>query len=187
MRKFVLSYVKIQIYQRYRMKSMKNKFRYILFSAAAAVAAILSGCCHAEVIMRPAPQEISSQRINNLQPVVTGEAINRGYYLFNTWPIYTGDPLKYNRKDYHSFFNDITKGRNASMLLGAMQRNYKIEQMYDIQHSESSWGYFSLWIIWRKTIVTKAVGLKTPEQVKNKDNKSDKQKKSRRRRIKSLK
>ena len=160
---------------------MKNKFRYILFSAAAAAAAILSGCCHAEVVLRPAPPEVSSQRIENMQPVVMGEAVNRGYYLFNTWPIYTGDPLKYNRKDYHSFFNDITKGRNSSMLLGAMQRGYQIE------HSESSWGYFSLWIIWRKTIVTKAVGLKKPEPAKSSDNKSDKQKKSRRRRLKSRK
>ena len=166
---------------------MKNKFRYILFSAAAAAAAILSGCCHAEVILRPTPPEISSQRIENMQPVVMGEAVNRGYYLFNTWPIYTGDPLKYNRKDYHSFFNDITKGRNSSMLLGAMQRGYQIEQMHNIEHSESSWGYFSLWIIWRKTIVTKAVGLKTPEPANSSDNKSDKQKKSRRRRLKSRK
>ena len=159
---------------------MKNKIKlFILSASVVAFSAILSGCCHAEVKMTPVSNDISSRRIDKLQPVAVGEAYNTGYYLFNIWPIYSGNPEQYNRKDYHSFFDDINKGRNSSLLLNAMQRQYKVERLHDVEHQETSSGYFSLWIVWRKNIRTTALGLKAPEKVKSNHKNKDSRKKRR--------
>ena len=142
--------------------AMKNKFQYIFILGAVFMAAMLSGCCHATVSARTLDKEMQSKRIDNLQPIAYGEASNTGYYLFNTWPIYTGDPTEYNRKEYHSLYDDIKPGRNASMLLNAMQKKFNVKQLAQIEHHESSWGWFSLWIVWRKNIRTTAIGLREP-------------------------
>ena len=158
---------------------MKNKIQYILILAAAGITMFLSGCCNAVVYTREADAQMQERRVDNLQPIATGEASNSGYYLFNTWPIYTGNPEQYNRKDYHSFFDDINKGRNSSLLLNAMQRQYKVERLHDVEHQETSSGYFSLWIVWRKNIRTTALGLKAPEKVKSNHKNKDSRKKRR--------
>lgn len=121
-------------------------------------AAVLSGCCHSEVFTDPVTP--SQAKRGELVPAATGTARNYGYYLFNTWPLYTGHPEKYNRHDYHTFHNDITPECNTAMLFNAMKKRYGVQQLADVQHIQNSWGFFSLWIIWRKNITTTAVGLK---------------------------
>ena len=123
-----------------------------------AVIIVLSGCCHSEVFTTPIPQQ--QKQPGELVPAASGTARNCGYYLFNTWPLYTGHPDKYNRHDYHTFHDDITPERNTAMLMDAMKRLYGVDKLANIEHSQSSWGFFSLWIIWRKNISTTAVGLK---------------------------
>ena len=140
---------------------MKLRFSKHLLTVIAillSTGAVLSGCCHAETFVEKIPTNIPPR--NGMQPVAVGKAYNSGYYLFNTWPIYTGDPVKFDSKDYHSFHDDIRPDRNANMLLRSMQKRFKAEKLVDVEHSTSSWGYFSLWIIWRKTISTSAVGVK---------------------------
>ena len=137
----------------------KSDLRLLSCSALALTAALLlSGCCHTQTFIDAAPETMTAQ--GEWKPVAVGSALNSGYYLFNTWPIYTGNPNRPNRKDYRSFHHDIQPGRNASMLLRDMQRKYKAEKLTQIEHTESSWGYFSLWILWRKTIRTTAIGVK---------------------------
>ncbi len=129
-----------------------------LLICSAAIAAYLTGCCHCETVIEPLPPDLPPQ--NNMQLVAEGRAYNYGYYLFNTWPLYTGNPHKFDRKDYRSFHDDIRPDRNSSMLLQAMQKRYKAEKLIDVRHEESSWGWFSLWIVWRKNISTSAIGVK---------------------------
>ena len=150
-----------------------KKLNFLIIAAVfASFAALLGGCCHAEVFLEAYPQKApASTEPGTMVPAVTGRAYNSGYYLFNIWPIYTGHPEHYNRKDYHSFWDDIRPSRNATMLLQAMQKKYKVEKLTEVEHSESSWGCFSLWIIWRKTITTTAIGMRrytTPKKKKSK-------------------
>ena len=46
--------------------------------------------------------------------------------------------------------------------LNAMQKKFNVKQLAEIEHQESSWGWFSLWIVWRKNIRTTAIGLREP-------------------------
>ena len=130
----------------------------LLLFAVLTAGTILSGCCHSEVFTDPV--KVQKAERGELVPAATGTARNFGYYLFNTWPIYTGHAGKYNRHDYHTFHDDITPERNSAMLLDAMKKLYGVQELAEVEHSQSSFGFFSLWIIWRKNITTTAVGLK---------------------------
>ncbi|MBE6368197.1 MAG: hypothetical protein E7052_09875 [Lentisphaerae bacterium] len=146
---------------------MTKKFYLPVFLLTSVViAGLLSGCCHAEVFTEPCLEKRPAADADGMVPVGSGRAYNSGYYLFNVWPLYTGHPGNYNRKDYHSFQDDIQPSRNASMLLRELQKKYKAEKLSDIEHTESSWGYFSLWIVWRKTICTSATGMRSAAAIK---------------------
>ena len=148
-------------------KRIAKKFSVMFLAVLAAI--IFNGCCHSQVFTEklsaatPAPA--------GKQAVAYGRAQNSGYYLFNVLPIYTGHPYHPNRKDYRAWHDDIKPEVNAGTLLYSMKSLYDAEELADVEHQESSWGYFSLWILWRKTITTTAVGLKT---IKNKKPKTQK-------------
>lgn len=122
-------------------------------------AGMLCGCCHTEVATDPIIA--SNASVGMTVPVASGTARNSGYYLFNVWPIYTGHPEKYNRHDYHAFCDDIKPEVNSGMLLDAMRKLYGAEKLVQVEHSQSSVGFFSLWIVWRRHITTTAIGMKT--------------------------
>lgn len=128
-------------------------------SAALVCGAILCGCCHSEVATDPI--NAGPAQVGTMVPAASGQARNSGYYLFNLWPLYTGHPEKYNRHDYHAFYDDIKPEVNSGMLLQAMRKLYGVEKLAQVEHSESSVGFFSLWIVWRRHITTTAIGLKT--------------------------
>lgn len=138
-----------------------NRFTCRLTSLLAmltTVCVVCSGCCHSEVFTDPVVPQAAKP--GELVPAATGTARNYGYYLFNTWPLYTGHPGNYNRHDYHTFHDDITPECNTAMLFDAMKKLHGVQKIADVQHIQNSWGFFSLWIIWRKNITTTAVGLK---------------------------
>ena len=135
---------------------MLNRKIFVFFIAAAVV--LLTGCSHVQVSTTPFDANTPAQ--NGYQPTAYGTARNSGYYLFNIFPLHTGHPEHPNRKDYHAFHDDIRPGVNANILQSEMRRLYKVDKLVNVEHSESSWGYFSLWLVWRKTITTTAVGVK---------------------------
>jgi hypothetical protein len=125
---------------------------------AVIAAAVFTGCSHSQVFTEPLSANTPAPE--GMQAVAYGRAMNSGYYLFNVLPIYTGHPYHPNRKDYRAWHDDITPETNAGMLLYSMKTLYDAEKLVNVEHQESSWGYFSLWNVWRKTISTTAVGLK---------------------------
>ena len=151
-------------------KNFKQQFFALLFAGTAAV--MLSACSHSQVFTEPL--EANTPAPGGMQAVAYGRAQNSGYYLFNVIPLHTGHPYHPNRKDYRAWHDDITPEVNAGMLLYSMKRLYDAEKLIDVEHQESSWGYLSLWIIWRKTISTTATGLKKLKPVKNKKSTSGK-------------
>ena len=131
-----------------------------VFSAAwtALTVVTLAGCCHAEYTLRPVPEGVPAPE--GYKVVAAGTARNSGYYLFNRWALYSGHPLYPNTGDYRAFRDDIRPDRNAQMLLTAMRRHCGAEKLEHAEHQEQSWGYFSLFLVWRRTIVTTAVGVR---------------------------
>ena len=146
--------------------------KFFIELAAVISAALFAGCSHSQVFTEPLSANTPAPA--GMQAVAYGRAQNSGYYLFNVIPLHTGHPYHPNRKDYRAWNDDITPEVNAGMLLYSMKRLYDAEKLVDVEHQESSWGYFSLWIVWRKTISTTATGLKKLKPVKNKKSTSAK-------------
>ncbi len=117
----------------------------------------LAGCCHVQIFTEPA---VGNAADSGYQVVADGTVQNSGYYLFNKYPLYTGHPDHPNRKDYHTFCDDIRPEVNSAILLSAMKKQYKAEKLSNVEHFENSFGYFSLWLVWRKSIITTANGVK---------------------------
>lgn len=130
----------------------------VLTVFAVLTGAMLAGCCHAEYALQPVPKGTPAPA--GYKAVAFGTARNSGYYLFNRWALYSGHVLYPNTGDYCSFRDNVRPDRNAQMLLSAMRRHYKAEKLEHSEHQEQSWGYFSLWLVWRRTIVTTAVGVR---------------------------
>lgn len=150
---------------------MKKFFakEFPVFIAVCVIAVLSAGCSHSQVFTEPLPADTPAPQ--GMQAVAYGRAQNCGYYLFNRWPLHTGHPYHPNRKDYRAWHDDVNPEVNAGMLLYSMKQLYDAEKLVNIEHQESSWGYFSLWIVWRKNISTTAVGLKP---IKNKKAKNKK-------------
>lgn len=130
----------------------------ILCLFAVSIAVFTAGCNHVQVATQPFPANAKEQ--NGFKPLAYGTARNCGYYLFNVIPLHTGHPRHPNRKQYHAFHDDIRPAVNANILQNEMRRLYKADQLVNVKHTESSWGYFSLWLVWRKAITTTAIGVK---------------------------
>ena len=140
---------------------MKKIFPVVAAFLMLTAVVFLNGCCHAQVTTAPAGAPLKDQVIDNMSPVAIGQASSSGYYLFNTFPLYTGNPEKYNRKDYHSLRDDLNFNTTTTILLKEMRRKYGAEELIEVVNTESSWGWFSLWIVWRRVVTTQAIGVKT--------------------------
>ena len=127
--------------------------------------AMLTGCCHAEYTLCPAPEEIPAPA--GYRAAVTGSAVNSGYYLFDRWALYAGNMNRPNSSAYTAFRDNVRPDRNTEMLQNAMRRHYHVEKLEQVEHQEQSWGYFSLWLVWRRSITTTAVGLERLKEKKN--------------------
>ena len=149
---------------------MKKFFtsEFSVFFVVCLAVVLSAGCCHSQVFTEPLPADTPAPR--GMQAVAYGRAQNSGYYLFNLWPLHTGHPYHPNRKDYRSWHNDITPEVNEGTLLASMKLLYEADRLINVEHQESAWGYFSLWIVWRKTVSTTAVALKP---IKNKKAKKE--------------
>ena len=145
-------------------KYLKGQISALLIAGTAAI--VLSACSHSQVFTEPL--DANTPAPAGMQAVAYGRAQNSGYYLFNVLPLHTGHPYHPNRKDYRAWHDDVNPEVNAGMLLYSMKQLYGAEQLADVEHQESSWGYFSLWIVWRKTIYTTATGLKVIKPKKSK-------------------
>lgn len=145
-------------------KHLKKQISAVLACGFAAI--LFAGCSHSQVFTEPLP--FNTPAPQGMQAVAYGRAQNSGYYLFNLFPIHTGHPYHPNRKDYRAWNDDVNPEVNAGMLLYSMKKLYNVETLENIEHQESAWGYFSLWIIWRRTISTTATGLKKIKPAKAK-------------------
>ncbi|MPN51416.1 hypothetical protein SDC9_199061 [bioreactor metagenome] len=126
--------------------------------AMAAAAMLLGGCCSAEYALDPAPE--GTTVAEGYRAVAVGTATNSGYYLFNLWPIVSGHSGRPNAHDYRFFRNNITPARNAEMLQEGMNKVYRAEKLEQVESRVQCWGYFSLWLVWRRTISTTAIGVR---------------------------
>lgn len=132
--------------------------RFILAGILCSALALLNGCCSANYHIDPAPRGAKAPA--GYEAVAVGTATNTGYFLFNALPLYTGHPGWPNQGEYQGLRDNVKPHLNSEMLLRGMQKHYKAEKLMKVEHSQTAWGYFSLWIVWKRSISTEAVGIR---------------------------
>ena len=122
---------------------------------------LLSGCMSGTSIVTvdpvPAGPEYQGRPVLGII-----QAQNRGMYLFNAIPLWSGKPAKPNYRRYSMFRNFLRQGYMDQMLMDEGRR-LKAEKVVVANSSEESSGWFSLWIVWTRHLRSEGIALgKTP-------------------------
>lgn len=126
---------------------------------------LASGCAHTSTLdwSKPFPE----QRSSSGKPVVWNiHAVNRGMYLFNVIPLWSGYPTRPNRHEYKLCQDTLNRAQMRRMLVHHLDK-LGADRIEDVEINSSSSGAFSLWLIWRRTMEARGVAVKNaPERKK---------------------
>ncbi len=125
-------------------------------AALAAMMLATTGCTTSEMIMQPPAEGQTGP--GGTRVVENLEARNWGLFLFYWIPLWSGNPGRPNQSDYVVFGNRV-KEKYMEMMLRGRARQLKADDVEDIRVRESSTGFFSLWILWRRSMSATAVAV----------------------------
>ncbi|MBO5668208.1 MAG: hypothetical protein J6S43_03695 [Lentisphaeria bacterium] len=125
---------------------------------AVMIAGLAAGCTHTSTLdwEKPLPGQRSS-RGNTVLWNMT--ATNRGMYLFNVIPLWSGRIGSPNQHEYRIFQNTLTRGKMRQMMDKPLKK-LEADRVEDVQITTSSSGAFSLWIVWNRTMRATGVAVK---------------------------
>lgn len=86
------------------------------------------------------------------------EASNTGLYLFYWLPVWSGSTTRPNRREYN-MFSDRLHNRYMYPMLETRAKVLGGDGVEDILSRESSTGWMTLWIFWRRTRFLSAVAV----------------------------
>ena len=138
---------------------MKKAF----FALAVLLGAV--GCAHTSTLewSEGHPGQVSSEGHEVLWNL---SAANRGMYLFNLIPLWSGYATRPNRHEYKLGQNTLTRAYMRRMLDLNLKR-WGADKVEDVEISSTETGAFSLWIVWRRTMRATGVAVKvTPDEKK---------------------
>ena len=114
---------------------------------------ILCGCAAIETATCFPKEDAGLQR-----PLASIVAENTGYYLFGMLPLLSGDPEHPNKA--RSVFGESATLENNVLMMDRVAKPLG-GTTYAQAESEITWtGSFSLWIVWKKTVHTRALTLR---------------------------
>ena len=125
----------------------------ILF-AAVLLAFSLSGCVTSTLRYIPAAPGSTSKSGAPVSYVVEG--MNSGVYLFYYIPLWTGNPRRFNQRDYDLFRHRVDDKAIYRMFDVAAKRMHsaRYEDATVVHHSSGVW---TLWILWKRSVHGRAV------------------------------
>lgn len=132
---------------------MKKMMTPAILAAAMLIAA---GCNTSEVFMQPAAKGQTGS--DGAKAVANLEGRNWGLFLFYWIPLWSGNPGYPNQRDYTMFENRV-QAKYMDKMLRARAKQLKAGGIEDLKIRESSSGFFSLWILWRRSIYATAVAV----------------------------
>ncbi|MBE6356288.1 MAG: hypothetical protein E7058_04145 [Lentisphaerae bacterium] len=127
-------------------------------AAFAAMLLLAAGCAHTSTLEweKAAPGRVSSKG----NPVVYDmRATNRGMYLFNCIPLWSGNMSGPNRHEYRLLQNKLTRA-DMRRMFEVHREKMGFDHVEDVEIKSSSSGAFSLWIVWRRNMSATAVAVK---------------------------
>ncbi|MBR7130370.1 MAG: hypothetical protein IKC82_00065 [Lentisphaeria bacterium] len=131
---------------------------------AAFILTLLAGCAHTSTLQwdKPAEGQVSSEGNRVLWNLT---AVNRGMYLFNVIPLWSGYPTRPNRHEYKLAQNMLTRAQMRRMMDVHLDK-WGADRVEDVETAISSSGAFSLWIVWRRTMTATGVAVKVKQDSK---------------------
>ena len=116
----------------------------------------VAGCNTSMMTMEPpAPEQTASSGAKVVQNL---KARNWGLFLFDSIPLFSGNPWRPNRRDYYFFENRVDE-KYMDIMMRDRAKQLKADGVADMKIQERSTGFFSLWIIWRRSITATAVAV----------------------------
>ncbi len=124
---------------------------------------LLTGCFGgtSRVVFSPAYE--GQTAVKDAKVVANVTAFNRGVFLFNLIPIWSGSPVMPNNRRYHLFKNRVREGYNVMMMENYLSQE-GADDLVDIESQYHSTGAYSLWILWNRSMRTTAVAVKYPKK-----------------------
>lgn len=137
------------------------------FFAGAALILLAAGCAQTSTLdwSKPFPDQKSSGG----NPVMWNvSATNRGMYLFNLIPLWSGYPTRPNRHEYKIGRDTLNRAQMRRMLELNLHR-WEADRIEDVEVTSSSSGAFTLWLVWRRTMQARGVAVKIQPERKKTD------------------
>ena len=131
--------------------------RKTAFFASLPVLFLLCGCMGGTSIVTVDPVPAGTE-YQGRQVLGIIQAENRGMFLFNAIPIWTGKPHMPNHRRYSMFRNYLKEGY-MDRLLTDEGRLMKAEKVIVANSSTQSSGWFSLWIVWNRQMHAEGIAL----------------------------
>ncbi len=143
--------------------------KHLICSAFAGTALlfVLAGCFGGTSITKMEavpPGEV----FNNRHVIGVVKAENRGAFLFNCIPLWTGKPYAPNYRSYAMFRNYLKSGYMDEML-AEEARIHDAQKVAVFSLSEYSSGWFSLWLVWNRQMRAEGLALGPPVSGAEKD------------------
>ena len=125
---------------------------------------LVSGCAHTSTLDWSEPFPAQKSRSGKMV-VYNIHAVNRGMYLFNAIPLWSGYPSRPNRHEYKLGQDTLNRAQMRRMLDLNLEK-LGADRIEDVEITDSSSGAFSLWLIWRRTMEARGVAVKNSTERK---------------------
>ena len=125
--------------------------------SAVLLLSLLCGCATSTMSWRQGEaKQLSS---NGREVLYNLRGMNSGLFLFYCIPLWSGTPGKPNRHEYVTFENRVKPGDIHRMFESRLPQ-MKADLIEDVVTQESSVGWWSLGILWKRTVRGSAVAVK---------------------------
>ena len=121
--------------------------------------ALLAGGCATSVVthIKADPDAKSS---GGAKAVAHMQGLNSGVFLFYWIPLWSGKENRPNRREYKTFQNRVEK-KHMRKMLDIHAKRLGGDSVDDVKiHTEAS-GFWSLWILWTRSVYGTATAVKT--------------------------
>ena len=122
--------------------------------AASLLALLVSGCVTSTLKYIPAAPGSTSKSGEPVSYVVEG--MNSGIYLFYYIPLWSGNPRRFNQRDYDLFRHRVDDKAIYWMFDVAAKRMHSA-RYEDATITHYSTGVWTLWIFWKRSVYGRAV------------------------------
>ena len=129
---------------------------------ALAVLLFLTGCVGGTSQFRVEKVAADFPPVENRRVIGVVYAENRGAFLFNWIPLWTGHPTFVNRRDYRTFRNYLKPGYTEMTLEIARRETPGAQKIANVETSRYHSAAFSLWTVWLVKERTRAFLLGAP-------------------------